>query len=122
MVKGGQKKKNLHRNLLLSVVIFNSEDHVELKPVQAARKKRSITNSTKHTEVLEKDAESEDADADDDYDGDDNQIFFIFTKITKSVPRLRTGIPWVSLDHTGDDQNDRVDRLCKPYQKLMKLV
>lgn len=120
MVKGGQKKKNLHRNLLLSVVIFNSEDHVELKPVQAPRKKRSITNSTKHTEVLEKDAESEDADAD--ADDDDNQIFFIFTKITKSVPRLRTGIPWVSLDHTGDDQNDRVDRLCKPYQKLMKLV
>lgn len=97
MLKGG--KKTLHRNLLLPVEIFNSEDHVEPKPVPALRKKRSIPDSNRHLVVLERDAESVD---DDDNDDDESDVFFISTKKTKSLPR-----PRASLDQTGDDQNDK---------------
>lgn len=85
--------------------IFNSEDHVEPKPVPAPRKKRSIPDNNRHPVVLERDTES--VDDDNDNDDDESDVFFISTKKTKSVPRPKTCIPRVSLDQTGDDQNDK---------------
>lgn len=99
---GEGRQRNLHRNLLLPVEIFNSEDHVESKPVPAPRKKRNIPDSNRHPVVLERDAESVDDDVDDESD-----VFFISTKKPKSVPRPTTCIPRVSFDQTGDDQNDK---------------
>lgn len=99
---GEGRQRNLHRNLLLPVEIFNSEDHVESKPVPAPRKKRNIPDSNRHPVVLERDAESVDDDVDDESD-----VFFISTKNPKSVPRPTTCIPRVSFDQTGDDQNDK---------------
>lgn len=43
----------------------------------------------------------------DDDDDDESDVFFISTKNPKSVPRPTTCIPRVSLDQTGDDQNDK---------------
>lgn len=51
---GEGRQRNLHRNLLLPVEIFNSEDHVESKPVPAPRKKRNIPDSNRHPVVLER--------------------------------------------------------------------
>lgn len=97
---GEGRQRTLHRNPLLPVEIFNSEDNVESKPVPAPRKKRNIPDSNRHPVVLERDAESVD-------DDDKSDVFFFSTKKPKSVPRPTTCIPRVSLDHTGDDQNDK---------------
>lgn len=43
----------------------------------------------------------------DDDDDDESDVFFISTKNPKSVPMPTTCIPCVSLDQTGDDQNDK---------------
>lgn len=128
---GEGRQRNLHRNLLLPVEIFNSEDHVESKPVPAPRKKRNIPDSNRHPVVLERDAESVDDDVDDESD------VFLFPQRNQNQCLGQQHVPHVSLlIRLVTTRMTREDRLWKPrgtplipslrkvfpYKKLMKLV
>lgn len=93
---GEGRQRTLHRNLLLPVEIFNSEDHVESKPVPAPRKKRNIPDSNRHPVVLER----------------MNQwMMMMMNRMFSLFPQRNQnqclGQQHVSLDQTGDDQNDK---------------